>query len=162
MIFVTVGTHEQSFNRLIKKVDELVEKKEIKEEVFMQIGYSTYEPQNTQWSRFVTYDEMNSLLEKSSTVICHGGPSTYMKVMDFDKTPVVVPRQAEYGEHVNDHQLFVSKQIKNKGYNLIICEDVENIMTSIILSRDTVMDKKISHNAEFVDRFVDELKSLKL
>ena len=44
MIFVTVGTHEQQFNRLIKEVDRLVEEGIIKEEVFIQIGYSDYDP----------------------------------------------------------------------------------------------------------------------
>lgn len=36
MIFVTVGTHEQPFNRLIKKVDELKRDGIIREEVVMQ------------------------------------------------------------------------------------------------------------------------------
>lgn len=39
MIFVTVGTHEQQFNRLIKKVDELKRDGIIKEDVFMQTGF---------------------------------------------------------------------------------------------------------------------------
>ena len=49
MIFVTVGTHEQPFNRLIQKIDELVRDGEIEDDVFMQIGYSTYEPKYTKW-----------------------------------------------------------------------------------------------------------------
>lgn len=43
MIFVTVGTHEQPFNRLIEKMDELVESGKIKEKVVVQYGFSTYE-----------------------------------------------------------------------------------------------------------------------
>ena len=43
MIFVTVGTHEQPFNRLIKKVDELKRDGVIQEDVIMQTGFSTYE-----------------------------------------------------------------------------------------------------------------------
>ena len=39
MIFVTVGTHEQQFNRLIKKIDELKEQGAIREPVFIQSGY---------------------------------------------------------------------------------------------------------------------------
>lgn len=35
MIFVTVGTHEQPFNRLIKKVDDLVADGAIQEKVVM-------------------------------------------------------------------------------------------------------------------------------
>lgn len=35
MIFVTVGTHEQGFERLIKKIDDLVRDGKIKEDVIM-------------------------------------------------------------------------------------------------------------------------------
>lgn len=45
MIFVTVGTHEQPFNRLVEYMDRLKENKIIEEDVIIQIGYSTYEPQ---------------------------------------------------------------------------------------------------------------------
>ena len=44
MIFVTVGTHEQPFNRLLKKIDELKKDGIIHEDVIMQTGFSTYEP----------------------------------------------------------------------------------------------------------------------
>ena len=40
MIFVTVGTHEQSFERLVKEMDRLVETGVITEEVFIQTGIS--------------------------------------------------------------------------------------------------------------------------
>lgn len=41
MIFVTVGTHEQPFNRLIQKVDELKRDGVIKDDVIIQTGFST-------------------------------------------------------------------------------------------------------------------------
>lgn len=50
MIFVTVGTHEQPFNRLVKAVDELKRDGIITEDVIMQTGFSTYEPKYCQWS----------------------------------------------------------------------------------------------------------------
>lgn len=40
MIFVTVGTHEQQFNRLIKEVDRLKGEGFIQDDVFIQTGYS--------------------------------------------------------------------------------------------------------------------------
>ena len=41
MIFVTVGTHEQPFNRLVKAVDDLKKNGVIIDEVIMQTGFST-------------------------------------------------------------------------------------------------------------------------
>ena len=42
MIFVTVGTHDQGFKRLVKKMDEIAG--QIDEEVVMQIGSTDYKP----------------------------------------------------------------------------------------------------------------------
>lgn len=47
MIFVTVGTHEQPFNRLIKKIDELKQDGTIEEDVIIQTGFSTYQRKTT-------------------------------------------------------------------------------------------------------------------
>ena len=55
MIFVTVGTHEQPFNRLIQKVDELKRDGIIKDDVIIQTGFSTYEPKYCQWSKLIQY-----------------------------------------------------------------------------------------------------------
>ena len=41
MIFVTVGTHEQPFNRLIEEIDRLRQEGVITDEVQMQTGYCT-------------------------------------------------------------------------------------------------------------------------
>ena len=46
MIFVTVGTHEQPFNRLIECVDQLKGSGKIEEDVVIQTGFSTYEPKH--------------------------------------------------------------------------------------------------------------------
>ena len=58
MIFVTVGTHEQPFNRLIQKVDELKKDGTIQDDVIIQTGFSTYEPKYCQWSKLIPYQQM--------------------------------------------------------------------------------------------------------
>lgn len=63
MIFVTVGTHEQPFNRLIEAVDRLCGAGVINEPVVMQTGFSTYEPQHCEWHKLLPYPEM---VKKSS------------------------------------------------------------------------------------------------
>lgn len=152
MIFVTVGTHEQPFNRLIQKIDELVRDGEIKDDVFMQIGYSTYEPKYTKWEKVIGYETMEKFMNEASTIITHGGPSTYMQVLQKGKNPVVVPRQEKFGEHINDHQLWVSKQIIGKGYPLIICEEVEDLLLEIEKSKKFENRLGSSHNSIFVTK----------
>ena len=74
MIFVTVGTHEQQFNRLVENVDTLKKEGIIKEDVIIQTGYSTYEPRYCKWKKFFPYKEMIELVDSARIVITHGGP----------------------------------------------------------------------------------------
>lgn len=78
MIFVTVGTHEQPFNRLIKEVDRLKKEGIITDEVFIQTGFSTYEPQYCDWKKLISYSEMDNYMTHSDIIITHGGPATFM------------------------------------------------------------------------------------
>ena len=73
MIFVTVGTHEQPFNRLIQKVDELKRDGIIKDDVIIQSGFSTYEPKYCQWSKLIPYQQMVKNVADARIVITHGG-----------------------------------------------------------------------------------------
>lgn len=57
MIFVTLGTHEQPFNRLIKKVDDLVANGDIKEKVIVQTGFSTYIPEYCEAHKMMSFEE---------------------------------------------------------------------------------------------------------
>ena len=53
MIFVTLGSQKFQFDRLLKKLDELVECEIIKEDIYAQIGASTYEPLHFNFVRFM-------------------------------------------------------------------------------------------------------------
>ena len=52
MIFVTVGTHEQPFNRLIQEVDRLKRENIIKDEVQMQTGILHLSAAILEWKAF--------------------------------------------------------------------------------------------------------------
>ena len=150
MIFVTVGTHEQQFNRLIRQIDELKEEGVITSDVFIQVGFSDYQPRFCRWERFLSYDEMNNLMEKADIIITHGGPATFMNVIANGKKPVVVPRRKKFGEHVNDHQLDFCKRIVQEGYDLVIIEDIKEIREYLIPSSSSTIK---SNNERFVKQF---------
>ena len=163
MIFVTVGTHEQGFERLIKKVDDLVRDGKIKEDVVMQIGFTQYKPKYCKWQKLFPYSEMKEMMQKARIVITHGGPASFIMALQEGKTPIVVPRMAKYNEHVNDHQVDFSLAVNERYKHLIVVEDVENL-GSIISDYDNLVKNMssgtLSNNAVFNKKFkkiVDEL-----
>ncbi|MFR0544739.1 glycosyltransferase [Limosilactobacillus reuteri] len=156
MIFVTVGTHEQPFNRLLKEVDTLVENSIIKEKVIMQVGYSDYIPQNCEWYKFLSLQEMDKNIKKARIIITHGGPASFIAPLQINKIPIVVPRQEKYGEHINNHQVDFVQLIDDRLHNIIPVYDVQDLK-NIILNYDTISksDSNMikSNNKRFNEEF---------
>ncbi len=155
MIFVTVGTHEQPFNRLLEEIDKLIEVGIIKEEVFAQIGYSTYTPKHYKYSKFLDYDVMQDYFKNADIVITHGGPSSFMEAIKFKKVPIVVPRQEKFGEHVNNHQLTFSKELEKRKFPIVVVEDVCKLD---LVMENTNFDIKLSKFSFNNELFCIELK----
>ena len=163
MIFVTVGTHEQPFDRLIKKIDELKRDNIIKEDVIIQTGFSTYEPQYCKWSELIPYDEMTRDVENARIVITHGGPASFIMPLQIGKTPIVVPRQKQYNEHVNDHQLEFARNVAERMGTIIVVENIDKL-GEIITNYDNIIESMSgnmkSNNLKFnteLERLVEEL-----
>lgn len=156
MIFVTVGTHEQQFNRLLKEMDRLVKNKIINEEVFIQTGYSDYKPKYCKSSKFLSYKEMDTKVKEARIVITHGGPASFIAPLQIGKTPIVVPRQLEFGEHVNNHQLEFANQVSKRMGTIIVVSDISEL-GDLIKNYDSLVKEKNknkkSNNKQFCEKF---------
>lgn len=144
MIFVTVGTHEQQFDRLIKHVDDMKKERIINEEVIIQTGYSTYIPKFCEWKNFYTYSEMLDLINKAKIVITHGGPSSFITPLQIGKVPIVIPRQKKYDEHVNDHQVEFANEVMKRLGSIIVIMDI-NKLKDAIMNYETI-SKNMKYN----------------
>ena len=163
MIFVTVGTHEQQFNRLIKYIDFLKRDNYINEEIIIQTGFSTYIPQYCIWNKMFQYKDILKKIEDARIVITHGGPSSFIMPLQAGKIPIVVPRQKQFNEHVNNHQLDFSKIVAERQGNIIVVENI-NDLKDIILNYENIIKNMSnginSNNSVFNNKFkiiVDEL-----
>lgn len=134
MIFVSVGTHTQQFDRLLKEVDRLVGSKKIKD-VIAVIGNSTYEPKNYKWYRFVDYENYTKLEKRASIVVVHAGIGSIMSALDLGKPVVVVPRQSKFNEHVDDHQVSTARELEKQG-KVIAVHDVKDLYSAIKKARN--------------------------
>ena len=163
MIFVTVGTHEQPFNRLIEAIDGMKAEGIFNDDVIIQTGYSTYEPKFCEWQKLYPYDKMLELVQQARIVITHGGPSSFIMPLQIGKVPIVVPRQKQYGEHVNDHQLEFCKTVEERFGNIMVAENNNEIRRNIVDYESCC--KKVTlnlegNNSNFIHQFkniIDEL-----
>ncbi len=130
MIFVTVGACDLPFNRLVNKMDELVNNHKISAEIFMQIGHSTVPNADIPYKRFLSFEKMNEKADTADVIVTHGGPGSIMLALAKGKIPIVVPRQKQFGEMVDDHQIFFTRRLQEKK-KILVVYDVDDLYNVI-------------------------------
>ncbi len=129
-VFVSVGTHPQQFNRLLEKIDELIEKKVLPQNVFCQSGASTYAPKHFETAAYMGLQEFEQCIEDSSFVISHGGEGNIGLCLKHKKKCIAVPRLARFDEHTNDHQTELVKAAEDAG-KIMAVWDISDLETAI-------------------------------
>ena len=81
--------------------------------------------------------------------------------LQIGKTPIVVPRQKKYDEHVNDHQVKFCHQVEERMGTIVVVDDIVKL-SGVIDSYDEIKKegKNTSNNAKFceeLEKLVDEM-----
>ncbi|MBI4210209.1 MAG: hypothetical protein HY544_01740 [Candidatus Diapherotrites archaeon] len=119
MIFVSVGTHPQQFDRLLEELDRLAGEGRLGNEVFAQTGFSGYKPRNFAWKDFLGMDEFVQKLRGADVFITHAGEGNIGLAKGMGKKFITMPRRAEFGEHTNNHQLELAAVVEQKGLGIV-------------------------------------------
>lgn len=115
MIFITVGTHSSSFQRLLEKMDQFIIDRQIQEPIVAQIGHTTYVPRSYEHFTFCTREDFQKLIAQATAVVTHGGIGTILPAVRIGKLVIAVPRLSRFGEHNNDHQRDICLSLSGMG-----------------------------------------------
>ena len=160
MIFVTLGSPKFQFDRLLKKLDDIVKNGNIKDEIFAQIGYSDYKPKNYRYKEFMDREEFKQMMAKSNIVVAHGGTGAIITAVKQGKKVIAVPRLAKYGEHVDDHQIQLVTEFENSGiisavYDL---ENLESELLNIHKKKFRSYKSNTDNIIESIEKFIEGMK----
>ena len=126
MIFVTVGSQKFQFDRLVKAVDDLVALGMAQGGAFAQTGACTYVPQHMGHEAFLDREAFRARMDACDVVVTHGGTGAIIGAVKDGKKVIAVPRRAEFGEHVDDHQAEIVRQFGEMGL-IEPCMDLVNL-----------------------------------
>ena len=71
-------------------------------------------------------------------ILTSGGPASFIMPLQIGKTPIVVPRQHQFNEHVNDHQVEFARNVAQRMGTIIPVEDIETL-GDIITNYDQIV-----------------------
>lgn len=119
MIFVTVGTHHQPFTRLLDALGQL------DDELVVQYGPGKA-PAAHLAEPFMPFDEMLERFREADTVITHAGVGSIICASRAGHVPLVVPRRHDLGEHVDDHQVELTRALAQRN-SVVAIWDVDTL-----------------------------------
>ena len=160
MIFVVVGTQKFQLNRLLKKIDDLIENGVIEEEVFAQIGHTDYVPMHYRYKRFLEKEKFEQIMEQCDILITHSGVGSIISGLSHHKPVIVVSRLPQYGEHVDDHQIGIAETFSKLNY-VLVCREQDDLGKILKECRTHSFAQYVSQRKKMVNIVRDYLEGIK-
>lgn len=158
MIFVTLGTQDKPFVRLLEMVQKEIDEGNIKDEVVVQAGFTKFDSDNMKIFDYISNDEFENYLKSCNFIITHGGVGNILSAMKYNKKIIAVARLGEYGEHTNNHQLQIIDKFYEKGFLL---KADENNFSSVLKELDNFNPITWNFdNSKFVKKIEEYIDSI--
>ena len=115
MIFLTTGT-QLPFDRLVRAVDDWAEVAKPDCRIFGQVlspPHDPYRPRNFETRTRLSPAEYAEMFGKARLIVSHAGMGTILTALSQGKQICIMPRQFQYGEHRNDHQMATVERLED-------------------------------------------------
>jgi UDP-N-acetylglucosamine--N-acetylmuramyl-(pentapeptide) pyrophosphoryl-undecaprenol N-acetylglucosamine transferase len=111
-VAVLLGTMTYSFRRLVDRLLQILPEDV---DVTWQVGSTPVDDLDITSHRTMPPADLNRIVAEADVVVGHAGGGSALQVMEAGKCPVLVPREAAHGEHIDDHQLQIAELLPHLG-----------------------------------------------
>ena len=161
MILVLFGTVHYPFNRLVRVVNKLAGSND-SETIMVQVGHSTgfKGGGNLSVKSFYPHKDLLRSIKEARVVVCQGGEGSVLEVLSLSqKRLVVFPRDPQFGEHVDEQQLRVGRQVQKKKLATVVFTESE--LLALVKSdrlKTIKADGKVNVNHVGLQRIIKRLE----
>ena len=155
LIFVTLGTQDKAFPRLLEAIQRQIDNGNIskEEKIIVQAGCTKFKSKHMEIKHYMSIKKFEQLVEEADLIISHAGVGTILTALKKNKKIIAAARLKEYGEHVNDHQLQILENFSEAGY-LLALEDFDKL--DVLLKKvDDFIPAEFKSNKEY---FIEQLE----
>lgn len=112
-VVVTLGTIEgYGFRRLLERLLEVLP---ADAEVLWQTGVTDVQGLPLEARPSLPQHELHQAMAEADVVVAHAGIGSALGALNAGRCPVLVPRRASRGEHVDDHQVQIARELASRG-----------------------------------------------
>jgi len=138
-------------DRVVLAIDALIENGEITEPVIVQAASFNVQPRRARPVGIVPYEVLAGWAKEATVVVTHGGPGSIMLALAEGREPVVIPRMARYGEHVDDHQVQFARWLRDRR-GLRFVADVGQLGAAIREAHDAEAEPSLGPSPAVITR----------
>jgi UDP-N-acetylglucosamine transferase subunit ALG13 len=122
-VVVTLGTHGRyTFPRLLNRLVEILPPGL---EVLWQVGATRIERMPPGARAQVPICELRQAMREADVVVSHAGVGSALAAMQTGHRALYVPRRCAYGEHVDDHQVAMARELD--GRDLVVAREAGDV-----------------------------------
>ena len=118
MVFITLGTQGNQFQRCLTMVEELIDTLHPNHEFIAQLGNTKYSSDKIKCLDFVPESDFKEYIAKADLVITHAGSGALFSSIQQGKKTIAIARLHKYKEMANDHQTELVRKLSEGGYIL--------------------------------------------
>jgi UDP-N-acetylglucosamine--N-acetylmuramyl-(pentapeptide) pyrophosphoryl-undecaprenol N-acetylglucosamine transferase len=135
VIFATVGSHPTfKFDRLLTALEGLPG-----DELVVQHGPGEPPANAHEAVAYMSFEQMLTHMDRAAVVVSHAGVGSILCALQSGRVPVVMPREAQFEETVDDHQIELARTLAPTG-RIVLVEAAEELPAAVAAtrSRDSV------------------------
>jgi len=156
LIVVSVGTDHHRFDRLLGLAAAAADR--LGADMVAQSGF-TPPPAGSESVDFMPATELAELMGRADAVVCHGGPGTIALARSVGHRPIVVARDPELGEHVDDHQMRFAGKLAAE--DVVDCaSSLDDLIALLSNPRPRLQERTGQTNEDAVRQFAALVESL--
>lgn len=143
-IFISVGSRF-AMDRLLLSVDSFLAKN-TGFEAFAQVGNTALQTQHINSETWLCPEKFKESFLNCDIFISHAGMGNIILAAEFNKPIIIMPRQAELGEHINNHQLGTVEGLRERDF-IYVVNDQEELEQSILDINNKADSNSSVHNS---------------
>lgn len=157
MIFVTLGTQDKSFSRLLDAIEKQIKNGNIKEKVIVQAGHTDYVSDNMEILKLIPMEEFDRYIKECDLLITHAGVGSIMTGLNNNKKVIAAARLEKYNEHTNDHQVQIATEFSNMGHILFLdnFDELDKVLEKVKKFKPKKLKSNNMNFIKIIQDFID-------
>jgi UDP-N-acetylglucosamine--N-acetylmuramyl-(pentapeptide) pyrophosphoryl-undecaprenol N-acetylglucosamine transferase len=120
-VVVTLGTYRgYGFERLVRRLLAILP---TESEVLWQTGDTDTGKLGVNGHRAIPERDLSRAMREADVVVAHAGVGAAIATLEAGKCPVLVPRRHAMGEHVDDHQIQIATELRDRSLSVSVDAD---------------------------------------